>query len=272
MSSGASAQQAALDAAALSDEGTERPDNEDRCAAVIDGGGWALLVVADGVSSLPAGEVASQMAVDIIPRSFREQDPSVSLTRRMARAVQEANISIHDLGLAVPELRGMATTVTAAVVRGHELCAAHVGDCRLLLVRGGTATQLTKDHTVAGERARLGLLRKERLAEHPGRYQLTRSLGRELIVAVDQLTTTVGDGDRLVVCSDGLHGVLPEGEIARLAAAGDAAAACRTLIDAANAVGTPDNLTVAVLAVAGAPPPPARRGLLDRLRGLAGRR
>jgi PPM family protein phosphatase len=261
----------APDVAALSDEGTERPDNEDRCATLVDGDGWVMAVVADGVSSFPAGEVASQMAVDTIPRSFREQDAGVSLTRRMARAVQEANISIHDLALAVPELRGMATTATAVVVRGHELCAAHVGDCRLLLVRGGTATQLTKDHTVAGERARLGLLRKDRLSQHPGRYQLTRSLGRELIVAVDQLTTTVGDGDRLVVCSDGLHSVLPEAEIADLAAGGTAAEACRTLIDRANAVGTPDNVTVAVLTVAGAAPPPARPRLWDRVRGLVRR-
>jgi len=178
---------------------------------------------------------------------------------------------VHELSLFVPELRSMATTLIAVAIDRGEMTAVHVGDSRLYLVRGGTITQLTKDHTVAAERQRLGLLSEEHARTHAGRSVLTRSLGRELICAIDRISMPLSQGEVLVLCSDGLHGVLGDGEIEALVRDADAATACRALIDAANARGTPDNLTAAVVRMTG--PIPARTrpsGLGEKLWQLLG--
>ena len=259
-----------IELAALTDVGTERGHNEDACAILADGPGRGLLVVADGVSLGNGGEVASQMAVEALLRAYQEEPPAMAPGQRLYRAVQQANIEIYDRSVAVPELRGMSTTLTAAVVDQGALTAVHVGDSRLYLVRGGEITQLTRDHTVAAEKVRMRLLSAEKARNHPDRSVLTRSVGRELIVARDRLTQAVGGGDVLLVCSDGLHGVLPDSELGRVATTMPALAACHALVDEANALGTPDNLTVAILRIGGeAPPaPPADRSLGGRLRKL----
>jgi protein phosphatase len=249
-----------VEVACLTDVGTERPHNEDACAALREAPALGLFVVADGVSLGQAGEVASATAVEVLVRAFREEDPGRPAGQRLYRAVQQANIEVYDKSVAVPELRGMATTLTAAVVEQGRLTAVHVGDSRLYLVRRGTITQLTRDHTVAAEKVRMKLLSAEKARSHPDRSVLTRSLGRELIVARDQASLAVGGGDVLLACSDGLHGVLPDVELARLATSGPPAEACRALLDAANALGTPDNLSAAILKVADDAPPPAEEG------------
>jgi protein phosphatase len=170
----------------------------------------------------------------------------------------------------VTELRRMATTLTAIVVDGGTVYAAHVGDSRLYLARAGALVQKTKDHTVAGARRRARLISAEAAKAHPERSTLTRSLGRELIAAVDRIAFPVADGDTLLVCSDGLYNVLDEAEILAGAADGDAETACRALIDRANAIGTPDNVTAAIVKVRGplpAPAPNGLRGLLSRVFG-----
>ena len=236
-----------VEVAALTDVGTERPHNEDACAAMTEGEGLGLVAVADGVSLGAAGEVASQLAVEVLVRAYREEPPAHPAGQRLYRAVQQANIEIYDKAVAVPELRGMSTTLTAAVVDRGALTVVHVGDSRLYLIRGGTITQLTRDHTVAAEKVRMRLLSAERARLHPDRSVLTRSVGRELIVARDRISQPVGGGDVLLVCSDGLHGVLPDAALAQLAAAHPPAEACRALLEAANALGTPDNLSAAIL-------------------------
>jgi protein phosphatase len=257
----------AVEVASLSHPGTERADNEDHCATLLDGETRALAAVADGVSGFEGGEVASQRAVEAFLRCYGEQ-PALPVSKRLARAIQRANIEVHDLALVVPELRGMATTMTAVAVDGAMLHAVHVGDCRLYLVRRGELRQLSKDHTVVGERVRMGVMSESRARQHPDRSVLTRSLGRELIVAVDRISTELEQGDVVVVCSDGLYNVLDEGEIRGRVVEQPAPEACRTLIEAANARGTADNLTVAVLRLLKLAAPPARApGLGARLLG-----
>src|SRR5262249_32771163 len=154
------------------------------------------------------GEVASAKAVEVTLRAYQEQPAAVAAGKRLARAVQQANIEIHDMAMIVPELRGMATTLTALALDEGRLCIAHVGDTRLYHLRDGRLVQLTKDHTVAAERVRLGLLSPRRARHHPEHSTLTRSLGRELIVAIDRISTRVFRDDALLVCSDGLYNVL----------------------------------------------------------------
>jgi protein phosphatase len=212
------------------------------------------------------------MAVDILLREFREQGPGVPAGQRLYRAFQQANIEIYDRAVAVPELRGMSTTLTAAVVEDGALTAVHVGDSRLYLLRAETLTQLTKDHTVAAEKVRYGLMSKERARTHADRCVLTRSVGRELIVSRDRITQPLVPGDALLLCSDGLHGVLDEGELARLVAEGSAGAVCRALVDAANARGTPDNVSAVVVRVLDVPAERAAVGGLGAaMRRILGR-
>ncbi len=258
-----------VEVASLTDVGTERAHNEDRCGHVLEAPGRALLIVCDGVSSAEAGETAAQTAVDATLRTFAEQPPGTPTAKRLYRAAQQANIEVYDLATVVPELRGMTTTFTAVAVDGGELVAAHVGDSRLYLLRGGELVQLTKDHTVAGERSRMGLMSKEKARSHPDRSVLTRSLGRELIVAVDRISNRIYRDDALLVCSDGLYNTLDEAEMAPLMGAGTPDEACRRLIDTANERGTLDNLSAAVLRVVEGPErPPESGGLGGKLRAI----
>ena len=257
----APAAEVVLELDALSDTGTERDHNEDAAGMVVEGPGRALLAVADGVSGQEGGEVASQMAIEVLLRAFAETPEKLGAGQRLYRAVQQANIEIYDRAIAVPELRGMATTLTALAVDGGEATVVHVGDSRLYLVRGGAITQLTKDHTVAAEKART----------HADRCALTRSVGRELIVSRDRATHRVVDGDVLLLCSDGLYNVLADDELEEAIRGRDPPAACRALVERANARGTPDNLTAAVLRVSGTAARPARSGLAERVRRLIGR-
>jgi protein phosphatase len=243
----------AFDMAALSHPGTERGDNEDSCVSHRESDECGLLAVADGVSSYDGGEVASQRATEVLVRSFTEQGSTVTTMKRLVRAVQQANIEIYDTAVVVPQLRRMCTTLTALVVHKGEAVAAHVGDSRLYLIREEQILQLTKDHTVAAERASLGLISKERLRNHPDRCVLTRSVGRELIVGVDRITRELVQDDVLIVCSDGLYNSLDEAEFPRIVANLDAASGCRALIDAANSIGAFDNVTAAMVRITRAP-------------------
>ena len=242
-----------LELATLSETGPVRDNNEDRCAHRRYGPASTVLVVADGVSSYAGGDTASQMAVDVTLRAWEEQAESVKGETRLARAAQQANIEIHDLALVVPELRGMATTLTAVAVVDGMLVAAHVGDTRLYLVRRGHALQLTKDHRAS-------------------ETVLTRCVGRDLIAAIDRLSRPLEHGDTLVVCSDGLHNFVTDEDIARLVTDAAPDAACRALVDAAIALKTTDNVTAAVIRVVGPTPerPPAQ-GVGARLKRLIGR-
>ena len=251
----------AFEMAALSDVGTQRVRNEDFCGCAPDTG---LVAVADGVSGGQGGDTASRMAVEATLRAYRELSPSLGPARRLARAAQQANIEVHELSLFVPELRGMSTTLTAAVVEGGSLYAVHVGDSRLYLARGGAVSQLTKDHTAAAENVRLGVM------GDPSSV-LTRSLGRDLICALDRFSIPLAQDDTLVLCSDGLHRVLSDAEIEKLVRGAEPAQACEALIAAANRRGTADNLTAAVVRMTG---PILQRqrppGLGERLRQFVG--
>ncbi len=251
--------------------GNERPNNEDSHGHAVENETSLVFAVADGVGGWEGGEMASSMAVEVTLSAYRESPVAWGPRKRIMRAAQRANIEIHDKAIVVPELARMATTLTAVSIDNGVLNAAHVGDCRLYLVRDGHIIQLSKDHTVAGRRTRLGLLSKEDAKNHSERSTLTRSLGPDLIVAVDRITTPLVEGDVVLVCSDGLYTVLEDDELARCTNGRDAAAACRALVDTANERGTIDNLTAAVVRITG-PTPTANlpRGWKQRFQSLFG--
>ncbi len=262
----------AFEASVVSDVGTEREHNEDQCACFVESATAGIVAVADGVSSSPAGEMASKTAIEATVRSYR-QLAGMPLPRRLPRAVQQANIDVYDLGVVVPELRGMATTLTALAIEDGALIAAHVGDCRLYCAAPAQITQLTKDHTVTGERVRMGLMSEKRARDHRDRSTLTRCLGRELIVAIDRIGDAAAPGRHPDPVQ---RRALQRRRRAR--DAGDRArparppAASRALVDAANERGTPDNVSAAVIKMIGATPEPRpRRGVLGHLARWIGR-
>jgi PPM family protein phosphatase len=254
--------------AAVSDCGTERPANEDACGTYVENEACTLAVVADGVSGYEGGQIASQTAVEVTLRAFRESPTSWGALKRLHRAAQQANIEIHDRALVVTELCRMSTTLTAVVVHEGILHAVHVGDSRLYLIRNGQIVQKTKDHTVAADRTRIGLSMRPK--GHVDRATLTRSLGKELIAAIDRITFPLAKDDVLLVCSDGLYNVLEDTQMREIVAGKEPNEACDALIRAANERGTPDNLTAAVLRVTdvtAAPPTSSGgwRNVFDRL-------
>ncbi len=263
-----------VEAAVLTSTGTVRDHNEDSCGVYLESATCAVIAVADGVSQCAGGEVASQMAVEVTVRAFREGPQAQGAGKRLYRAVQQANIEVYDRSIAVPELQGMSTTLTAVTLERGELTAVHVGDSRLYLARGRQITQITKDHTVAAEKVRFGLMSEERARTSEDRCALTRSLGRELIVARDRTARRMAQGEALLLCSDGLYNVLSDAEMARLIDGRDAAGACRALIDAANGRGSPDNVTAAVVRMVGPSPelprPPGFSAALRRWLGRSG--
>src|SRR5664279_1261118 len=217
-----------VETATLSDAGTERGHNEDHCGKYIKSKTCALVAVADGMATMEGGELASQRAILALMRSFRELAPGMTQAQRLVRAARNANYEVYDMAVIVPQLRGMSTTLTAVSISDGEMTAAHVGNSRVYLLRDGFINQLSKDHTVAAE-----------AAEEAGHYVLkgsdvlTRSLGLELIVSVDLFEIDLAQGDIVVLCTDGIHRVFEDLEIAELVKGLDAAAACRKLIDEA---------------------------------------
>lgn len=239
--------------AGRSDVGRLRDSNEDAWFV-----GRRVLVVADGLGGHAAGEVASQLAVEQLAALDERADSSwadaVDSARAALRdAVVAGNRAIREAAAADPARAGMGTTVTAAVVVDAQLCLAHVGDSRAYLLREGTLRQLTEDHSHVAELIRAGQITPAQARTHPYRAVITRALGLEDDVAVDTpAPVALAPGDVVLLCSDGLTEPLTDEEIAEvLAGADDPDRACGALVDAANAAGGPDNVTVVVAAVAG---------------------
>jgi serine/threonine protein phosphatase PrpC len=234
------------------DRGRRRKRNEDRAlACVIDGSMSAgplvcLLAVADGMGGTPGGAQASELAIRTLEAGFHptiDRDPVTSLRILF----QEANAEIHALAGSDPAYEGMGSTLVAALLARNTLWVANVGDSRAYLVRNGAIRQLTEDHSWVGEQVKAGHMSRAEAAKSPRRNVITRSLGTEDTVDVD--TFGFGDlqpGDVLVLCSDGLHGVVPSADIAPVATGFAPQEAADRLVELANQRGGPDNIAVVV--------------------------
>ncbi len=225
------------------DTGRQRRVNEDSYHARS-----PLFAVADGMGGAQAGEVASGTAIEVVAQGLPDAPGSVE--ERLAGLVAEANVRVHELSVSTRELSGMGTTVTAAYVGETEVALAHVGDSRAYLLRDGGLQRLTHDHSLVEEFVRQGKLTPEEADDHPQRSIITRALGPEAEVEVDRLSVRGRDGDVFLICSDGLNSMVPEAQIARvLREAGDLERAGRALVEAANAAGGRDNITVVLFRV-----------------------
>lgn len=211
----------------------------------------SLFVVADGMGGAAAGELASEMATDTIYKqmitawgSEREITPQ-RFAFRLKEAVEVANGHIHAHATAHPEVRGMGTTTTAVGVLADHLYLTQVGDSRAYLIRNGDAVQLTKDQSLMQRLVEAGELTEEEAAKSERRNIILQALGPDPKVRVDLTHQEVRRGDVLVLCSDGLSGLVKREEIAGVVTRErDLKAACDALIALANSRGGPDNITV----------------------------
>lgn len=220
-----------------------------------------LYVVCDGVGGNAKGEVASAESVDLVhswvKRWRRTLDQFVAaptqehegLVRRLLEsAVQSACYMVFGMGQLDPRQRGMSSTLSSLLCAGPKGFIGQVGDSRVYLARRGQCVQLTEDHTLVNFRLKLGLITPEEAANAPGKNVITRAVGHQDYVEVDTISLDLEAGDRFVLCSDGLHGYLEDGELEKWVA-GDRQEVTNRLVDLANGRGGRDNITVVVVDV-----------------------
>ena len=211
----------------------------------------ALFMVADGMGGAAAGEIASSMAVDVILSELRGKwstgpgtDPKVFAVT-LHDATEVANDRIHEYASEHPENRGMGTTATIAGILGDTLYIAQVGDSRAYLMRQGEVRQLTKDQSLMQRLIEAGEITAEEAEVSERRNIILQALGPEAAIKVDITHQQLRRGDVLVLCSDGLSGVVRDHEISRVAReSSDLVTLCHQLISLANESGGPDNITV----------------------------
>ncbi len=246
-----------IEFAQLSDVGRLREQNEDYLGYVLPATpeevrarGW-LFVLSDGVGGQDAGEVASRTAVESVLAGFRAAPMGAPHAGLMADLIRNANTRVLEAGMTAPGGSvAMATTMVSCALRYDRALVAHVGDSRCYLVRGGVATVLTRDHTVAGEQMRLGLLSEEEFADSPHRHMLSRSLGTEMFVNVETNEHLVIPGDVLVLCCDGLYNAVSSAEIAAIVGRQeDLNAAARRLVAFANQQDGSDNISLQIIRI-----------------------
>jgi serine/threonine protein phosphatase PrpC len=223
--------------AGISDPGRKRRRNED--AYVVEP---PLFAVADGMGGAQAGEVASRLAA----AALRERGTVTGGVQRIVALIQEANRRVYDRSHEDPNVSGMGTTMTVALVEDGQVAFGHVGDSRAYLIRDGSMEQLTEDHSLVAELMRSGKLSPEEAETHPQRSVITRALGTDPDVDVDTFTIAARTGDLFLLCSDGLTTMVSNEAILDLVERhrDDMDRALRALVGAANKGGGEDNITV----------------------------
>ena len=237
------------DQAYATDTGRQRSANEDSVFVRA-----PLFVIADGMGGARAGEVASKTVVDAFDRPLPEVPPE----RVLRETIEGANRTVSSLARKDPNLSGMGTTTTAAILDAgaDEVAIGHVGDSRAYRLRRGKLERLTRDHSLVEEMRRKGQLTEAQASDHPQRSIITRSVGPEPEVDVDLQTVPAQAGDVFLLCSDGLTTMLDDEHIERLLTrASSMPNAVRALVDEANRAGGRDNISVIAFKVVDAAEP-----------------
>lgn len=245
-----------VELASLTDVGCSRENNEDSYSyweaeseEVFERFG-RLAIVADGMGGYDGGQVASRMAVEIIPEAYSrstETDPQKALLQSFA----EAHSKIQKCALENPGLTAMGTTCTAFALVNGKIYVAHVGDSRLYLLHEGRLQLITRDHTLVARWVESGAIQPEAAANHPQKHVLTAALGVADDIHPDFRTEPLRAmrGDVLLLSTDGLWGQMTDEEIQSVLNSQSAATACRTLVQLARDRGGPDNITLQIMRI-----------------------
>lgn len=246
-----------LTCAGTSDVGRKRTHNEDAYLLLSE---ESLYCVADGMGGHASGEVASRIAVEEMAEFFRmtgrdeeatwpfKLDPAIGYDEnRLLTGVKLANLRIFERAASDQRLKGMGTTIVAASFPkgGRSALVGHVGDSRAYLFRRGALRQLTEDHSLLNDYRKTRALTPEEIEAFPHKNVIVRALGMKEVVEVDLASEQLEDGDVLLLCSDGLSGMVPDARIAELLRSnvGDLKLAAQALVDEANEAGGQDNVT-----------------------------
>ena len=239
--------------AAVSDRGLseKRPQNEDSFLEMNKSG---IFAVADGVGGAQAGEVASQMAMEILGEAFINLPAGADVETVMRTAIERANTAIYQMAQELPQLASMATTIVALHIDGQVATIGHVGDSRLYRVdREGDLYRETDDHSVVADEVRAGRMTEEQAENHPSRNVISRALGAEGSVDVEIKTIMIEPGTSFLICSDGITRHIADAEIKGvLTFGGDPVDICEYLKGLCYERGAEDNLTAVVVKVSAA--------------------
>jgi len=239
----------------VSDRGHHRPDNQDTIGwteipARADGPACHLAVLADGAGGHAGGAAASRRAVQRVLTQAAKVDgtPDGAWLRSV---LESANQAVYDLATEMGEAGNMGTTAVALLCIGDQALAAHAGDSRLYMIRGGVCRQVTADHSFVWYLMSQGLIGQDELNTHPRHGVITRCVGAQPVVQVELVEPPIrlAAGDRFVLCSDGLTEVITDHDIAVVLGDQPASQAAQALIDLANARDTRDNVSAVVVAV-----------------------
>ncbi|OBJ51443.1 PP2C family serine/threonine-protein phosphatase [Mycobacterium sp. 1423905.2] len=242
----------ALDYSALSDVGCHRSDNQDRWGTDVD---QNLFMVADGVGGSRDGALAAQTMVDVLPQYVAHHLPpdhrdDPNAPERLARAVSELSDDLHAKAQQDARFEGANSTLVTAVVAGPRALVAHLGDSRAYLHRDGQMRRLTRDHTLVQALVDAHAVDAADTGRHRARSIVTKYMGMQPPARADGGAVDLRPGDRLLLCSDGLHGVVSEVSVGQILDANpDPGYACAALIAAARDAGGPDNITALVINV-----------------------
>lgn len=209
-----------------------------------------LTVVADGMGGHSAGEVASRMAIEIVCRVYYQLEGEAPEV--LKAAFEEANRQIYEASVGDEKLSGMGTTCTALVLRNGSAFAAHVGDSRLYMARGGEVYLMTEDHSAVMEMVKQGIISQAEARHHADKNVILRALGTtpQIEVSVWEKPLPVRTEDQFILCSDGLYDLVEDAELKQvLADTGDPYGACERLIALARERGGHDNITVGIICV-----------------------
>ena len=245
-----------IETASLTDVGLQRADNEDSLLY------WEpdtdqefrrkgrLAIVADGMGGYEGGQEASRIAVETV-RHLYDRDFAGDPQAALLNAFLAAHETIQRYAFEHPQFHGMGTTCTALAIVDRQLYFAHVGDSRLYLVRGESSSRLTRDHSYVGRLVENGIVRSEDAESHPQRHILTAALGsgHEIFPQVSEQPITLEENDVLILCTDGLWGVVGDQDLGRTARTRPLSDACMKLVRMALERGGPDNVTVQLLRV-----------------------
>jgi PPM family protein phosphatase len=245
-----------IEAASLTDVGRQRANNEDSFLY------WEpdsdadfrlkgrLAIVADGMGGYEGGQEASRLAVETV-RSVYDNAFDGNPQNTLIGAFEAAHQNIQRFAQEHPQFYGMGTTCTALSINGRELSFAHIGDSRLYLIRGESISRLTRDHSYVGRLVETGIVRSEDAESHPQRHILTAALGsgRDVTPHIPEHPTPLEEGDILLLCTDGLWGVVGDADLVRIVRTNPPAEACQKLVAMALDRGGPDNITLLVLRV-----------------------
>lgn len=238
--------------AAKTDTGLVRKNNEDSFVLLPELYGGYGLILADGMGGHQRGEVASSVAVTFAAKKMKDKLTGhlsfKEIGKRLADIVEHANVTVYLESLVSPQNTGMGTTLSLAYLKESELVISHVGDCRAYRMRNQTVLErLTTDHTLGQELVNQGALTPEEAVQHAGRHMLTRALGVADYITADVYAYKISSGDRLLLCTDGLYGYMPESEIHQILQESETPEICAdSLIAGANRNGGGDNITVIV--------------------------